>query len=92
MSSSHVAQKKNLGSTVYDGWLLFAELAGRMNSKIIVGIIYFLLVSLVWLFTKFFLKDRPLLDREFRLPDPSSWKKKAEAEQIGTLETMRRQF
>ena len=91
MSSRQQVQNKGFASTVYDGWLLFAELAGRLNSKIIVGIIYFLLVSVVWFFSRVFMKDRPLLDREFRRADSSVWIKK-DSETAISIETMRHQF
>jgi len=84
-------EAKGFFSIVYDGWLLFAEIVGRFNTKIIVGLIYFLLVSLAWIFTSTCLK-RQLLDRAFRISAKSAWKERGEAEKTINIEKLRHQF
>lgn len=85
-----MAEEKGFWSVVYDGWLLFAELVGRFNTKIIVSIIYFLLVSIAWLLTSTCLKKQ-LLDRAFRIAQKSAWVEKNDETPL-TVDKLRHQF
>lgn len=87
-----MSSKESTGfwSTVYDGWLLFAELVGNLNSKIIVGILYFLLVPVVGLLARF--SGHKLLDRAFRIEDPSAWRNRQKSEPSKVQDALRHQF
>ena len=76
---------------IHEGWLLFAELVGRMNTKIIVTVIYWFLVSLAWFLTSTCLKKK-LLDRAFRISGNSAWILRSENQNKVSLEKLRHQF
>jgi len=76
---------------IYDGWLQFAELAGRFNTKIIVSMIYFLLVSISWFFISACTRKQ-LLDRCFRVSKSSVWIERTEKENQVSIDQLRHQF
>ena len=76
---------------VYEGWLQFAELVGRFNTKVIVTIIYWFLMPLAWFFSNVCLK-RQLLDRVFRDTKKTSWLNRPQKKNQVSLEQLRHQF
>ena len=84
-------EEKHIFNTIHAGWLQFADLVGRFNTKIIVGVIYFALVSIAWLTTATIMKKQ-LLDRAFRTAKPSDWVVRTSEENAISVEKLRHQF
>lgn len=84
-------EEKHIFNTIHAGWLQFADLVGRFNTKIIVGMIYFVLVSIAWITTSAFMKKQ-LLDRAFRTTQSSDWVVRTKDENLLSVEKLRHQF
>jgi len=84
-------EEKHIFNTIHAGWLQFADLVGRFNTKIIVGVIYFALVSVAWVTTTGIMKKK-LLDRAFRTTKSSDWVVRTHDENLISVEKLRHQF
>jgi len=72
---------------IWRGWKKFAHVLGIFNTKVLLTVTYFVIISIVSLILRLFGND--LLDRRMK-PEPSLWKDREP--HTDTLETTSRQF
>ena len=78
---------KKILSLVWRGWKKFAHGLGIVNTKILLTLTYFLILSVISVIGRLFGAD--LLDRRMK-PKPSYWHKREPAD--NSIEAGRRQF
>lgn len=78
---------KLIGSFLFKWWMAFARLLGRINTAVLLTIVYVLLVGPLWIVMK--LKGEDVLDRGLK-EGTSYWNEKAPSPQ--DLPRSRRQF
>lgn len=66
---------KNARAAAYRGWMAFARFLGIVNTTILLTLVYFLLIGPLSLIMRAFRSD--LLDKRWKAPDGSLWRKKA---------------
>jgi len=69
-------------------WLLFAQMLGKVNTILLLSLVYFIVIGLMSVFMKIFRKD--LLQKKMNLDQVSYWQTRKTSEQ--TLDRSKFQF
>jgi len=79
---------KSFFRTIKRLWLLFAHMLGKVNTILLLSLVYFVVIGFMWLLVKLFRKD--LLRKKMDFDQASYWQTRKTSEQ--TLDRYKFQF